>query len=137
MRVYLDANVLYSAAATDGAIRRLLGDLAAAGHGLVADAYVWAEAERNLALHYPDRRHHLETLRQVLEVHDHFAGAGNKLVAVPLPEKDLPVLASAVSLRCEALVTGDRTHFGEPYGKQVSGVTILSPRGIAEMLLKR
>jgi uncharacterized protein len=136
VRVYLDANILFSAAATDGAIRRLIDDLVGAGHRLVADAYVWTEADRNLALHYPDRREHLESLRTALELHSHFAGAGKELAAVPLPEKDLPVLASAVSLSCQTLLTGDRTHFGALYGRKIAGVTILSPRGVAEILLK-
>ncbi len=137
MRIFPDANVLFSAAATDGAIRRLLGDLVQAGHQLVADAYVRAEAERNLALHYPDRREHLEALGPVLEFHSRFAGAGRELGEPPLPEKDAPVLASALSLECHIVVTVERTHFGELYGKQVAGVTILSPRELAEMLLKR
>lgn len=52
-----------------------------------------------------------------------------------LPEKDLPVLIAAMRLRREALVTGDRTHFGARYGKTVRGVTIHSPRSLANDLL--
>ena len=52
-----------------------------------------------------------------------------------LPEKDRPVLAAAIDLRCQALITGDRTHFGTLYGKTVGGVTIHSPRSLAEALL--
>jgi len=37
-------------------------------------------------------------------------------------------------LRCDALVTGDRTHFGPGYGKVFGGVTIHSPRSLAERL---
>src|SRR5438552_2151620 len=55
--------------------------------------------------------------------------------ALPLPEKDRPVLAAAIRHGCEALVTGDRTHFGRLYGKAIHGVTIHSPRSIAETLL--
>ncbi|MFW5843845.1 MAG: hypothetical protein ACOCW6_07965 [Spirochaetota bacterium] len=99
VRAYLDANVLFLAAA--------------------------------------DRRAHLESFRKALEVHDHFAGTGKEPLELPLPAKDLPVLASALSLECEALLTRDRTHFGTLYGRSVAGVTILSPRGPAEMLLKR
>lgn len=136
MRIFLDANVLFSAAAGAGAIRRLLDELFEAGHRLVADAYVWQEADRNLALHYPAGRGQLEALKPALEVHDHFAGAGTPTGDVPLPEKDVPVLASAIALSCETLVTGDRTHFGALYGQTVAGVTILNPRGIAKNLLK-
>jgi len=51
-----------------------------------------------------------------------------------LPEKDRPVLAAAMRLRCDALVTGDRTHFGAGYGKVFGGVAIHSPRSLAEWL---
>jgi hypothetical protein len=54
---------------------------------------------------------------------------------LPLPGKDRPVLAAAIRHRCEALVTGDRAHFGRFYGKAIHGVTIHSPRSIAEALL--
>jgi hypothetical protein len=45
------------------------------------------------------------------------------------------VLAAAIALDCDALVTGDRTHFGAGYGRAFGGVTIHSPRSLAEMLL--
>jgi hypothetical protein len=45
------------------------------------------------------------------------------------------VLAAAIRHRCDALVTGDRTHFGRLYGKVIHGVAIHSPRSIAEALL--
>ena len=51
-----------------------------------------------------------------------------------LPEKDRPVLAAAIRLRCDALVTGDRTHFGGGYGRSFGGVTVHSPRSLAERL---
>jgi len=46
------------------------------------------------------------------------------------------VLAAAIRHGCAALVTGDRSHFGPLYGKTIRGVTIHSPRSIAEALLK-
>ena len=51
-----------------------------------------------------------------------------------LPSKDQPVLAAAIRLRCAALVTGDSTHFGAGYGKVYAGVTVHSPRSLAESL---
>ena len=43
--------------------------------------------------------------------------------------------ADAMRLKCGALVTGDRTHFGAGYGKSFGGVTIHTPRALAEALL--
>jgi hypothetical protein len=49
-----------------------------------------------------------------------------------LPEKDRPVLVAAMALKCDALVTGDRTHFGPGYGKTFDGVTLYSPAQLAQ-----
>lgn len=51
-----------------------------------------------------------------------------------LPEKDRPVLAGAIRLRCDALLTGDRTDFGPGYGRAFGGVVIHSPRSLLEHL---
>ena len=48
MRVFLDANVLFSAAKSDGAVRELLRLLLQAGHECWVDDYVVFEARRNL-----------------------------------------------------------------------------------------
>jgi len=53
-----------------------------------------------------------------------------------LSEKDRPVLAAAIQSGCKALLTGDRTDFGIGYGKTFGGVTIYSPRSLAELLLR-
>jgi uncharacterized protein len=135
MRVFLDANILFSAAKTDGAMRWLLGLLRAAGHECWADGYVLEEARRNLAAKAPEGLRALDAVVATIRVADaHPAGAGQGF-ADKLPEKDRPVLAAAARLGCEALVTGDRSHFGALYGKTVAGVAIHSPRSLAEALL--
>ena len=49
MRIFLDANGLFSAAQSAGAVRQLVQALQADGHALVADEYVATEARRNIA----------------------------------------------------------------------------------------
>jgi hypothetical protein len=135
MRIFLDANILFSAAKSDGAVRRLLALLLDAGHECHADAYVVEEARRNLALKAPGS---LPALDRLLGgVHVAQATPQPDMAAVPgsLAEKDRPVLAAAMQLRCQALVTGDRSHFGAFYGKTPGGVKIHSPRSLAEALL--
>jgi uncharacterized protein len=135
MRIFLDANILFSAAKSNGAVRELLRLLRAAGHELRADGYVLEEARRNLAAKAPEALGALEAVVAGIRVGEaHTGDAGNRFSA-ELPEKDRPVLAAAVRLECEALVTGDRTHFGALFGKTVSGVAIHSPRSLAEALL--
>jgi predicted nucleic acid-binding protein len=135
MRVFLDANILFSAAKSDGAIRRLLALLAQAGHECHADTYVVEEARRNLALKAPGSLPVLDRLVSRIHVAQASAGIAEAEVVRSLPEKDRPVLAAAIQLGCQALVTGDRTHFGVIHGKTLGGVTIHSPRSLAQVLL--
>jgi predicted nucleic acid-binding protein len=136
MRVFLDANILFSAAKSNGAVRRLLDLLAEAGHSCHADAYVVEEARRNLALKSPGSLAAFDRLLrrvQTAPLRPHPEDAG---LPGALAEKDRPVLAAAMRLGCEALVTGDRTHFGAFYGRSLGGVKIHSPRSLAQEVLK-
>ncbi len=53
MRVFLDANILFSAAKSSGAVRAFLAELKRSGHTLVAEGYVVGEARRNLEAKSP------------------------------------------------------------------------------------
>ena len=135
MKVFLDANILFSAAKSAGAVRRLLALLRKAGHECCVDGYVVEEARRNLALKAPDGVAVLESMIARFHRSD-IQHADRALEAtLPLPAKDQPVLAAAIRHGCGALVTGDRSHFGALYGKTFSGVKVHSPRSFAEALL--
>jgi predicted nucleic acid-binding protein len=137
MRLFLDANILFSGAKSDGAVRALLARVHAAGHGLCADAYVVAEARRNLEERGGEALDELDALLAQIDVAPFQAAALPPDTARLLPEKDRPMLAAAIRLGCDALVTGDRTHFGALYGKVLAGVKIHSPRSLAEEWLKQ
>ncbi|MGE4242841.1 PIN domain-containing protein [Ramlibacter sp.] len=135
-RVFLDANILLSAARSDGAIRALLRLLREAGHQLVVDAFVMEEARRNLERKVPDALSSLERLTTVLECASMRAMPDPEAAWLAwLPAKDRPVLASASLLRCDFLITGDRTHFGAGYGRNFEGVVLLSPAMAGDTLL--
>lgn len=138
MRVFLDANILFSAAKSDGAIRQLLRNLTLAKHTLVADSYVQTEAQRNIAAKADAQAvHKLDVLLSQIEVNAvQFAQPSPALQAAALwlPEKDRPVLLAAMALFCDVLVTGDSTHFGPGYGKRFEGVTVCSPRQLAAIV---
>ena len=134
MRIFLDANLLFSAAKADGAGRRLLALVREAGHELCADTYVVEEARRNLAAKAPDGLGALDTLLPSLRIGPAQLPDAVLASSVSLPEKDLPVLQSAIRLDCGVLVTGDRTHFGTLYRQTVQGVTIHSPASLAKAL---
>jgi predicted nucleic acid-binding protein len=135
VRIFLDANVLFSAAKSDGFVRRLLDLLFVDGHSLCADAYVIEEARRNLAAKGSTGLPALAALVTRMDVAPRQAHPSTLTALSALPDKDRPVLAAAVQMRCDALVTGDRTHFGRLYGRTIAGVTIHSPRSLAELLL--
>ncbi len=106
MRVFLDANVIFSAAKSNGAVRELLVRLRAAGHILCVDDYALSEAQRNLSLKGAD------SMAALADLQVHFSVAPFRPTRLPadlqglLPEKDRPILAAAIRLKCDALVTG-------------------------------
>jgi predicted nucleic acid-binding protein len=134
VRIFLDANILFSAAKSAGAVRELLHRLDAAGHVLCADAYVVEEARRNLALKGPDALESLERILAGLETGPFRPAQLLPRLAARVHEKDRPVLGAAVHMACDVLLTGDRTHFGTLYGESLLGVTVHSPRSLAESL---
>ena len=129
MRIFFDANILFSAAKSDGAIQSLVSRLLAAGHACWVDGYVIDEARRNIIAKAADRLPALEELLSRLSVSTAAAALG-RTEPHGLPDKDRIVLAAAVVLKCDALLTGDRTHFGRLYGRSIAGVRIHSPRSL-------
>ena len=119
-RVFLDANVLFSAAwrAESGLLRFWKLPLV-----LVSSPYAITEAERNLSRKRPEALARPEALLEPIELVD----ALTLIDASGLPAKDVPILAAAVAGRCQVLVTGDVTDFGHVLGQTVLGVRVLTP----------
>lgn len=121
IRVFLDANILFSAAwrAKNGLIR--LWEMDALK--LVTSAYATIEAERNLARKRPAGVARLHVLMNSIEINSALAtledGHG-------LPNKDVPILAAAVASQCPILLTGDIADFGHLLGRKVQGVRVLT-----------
>lgn len=138
MRIFLDANVLFSAAQSNGAVRQLLYALHADGHVLVADDYVATEARRNVAAKadHPAQAYLQALLGQIEVSAVQFPVVAQAAAAHWLPAKDRPVLVAAMALQCDALVTGDRTHFGAGYGQVFGGVTIYAPAQLAQAVFR-
>ena len=132
MKVFLDANILFSASNPQWLTRHLLGALEQSGAALTSSEYVWDEAERNVRSHFPEYLEELGKLRSRLEwIQDPILAEG--LLEI-LPQKDRPVLAAAIRGKCSHLVTGDYKHFGDLMGLTLSGVKIVSQRLMAEEL---
>jgi hypothetical protein len=107
-RVFLDANVLVSAALTPDS--RVAGLWDVPDVRLLASPYVLAEARRNVS--EPAATKRLEALVARMAV---------------LPAKGRPVLLAAIVSGAAYLLTGDITHFGPCLGREVGGVRVMLP----------
>lgn len=122
-RVFLDANVIVSAALTP---HSRLGELWSLDDvRLIASPYVTEEARRNVTDSTAVAR--LELLIAGMAVLPSepvdFVIEGDP----ELPAKDRPVLLGAIAAGSTFLLTGDMSHFGSCYGRAFSGVTVLLP----------
>ena len=137
MRLFLDANVLFSAALSpEGAASSLFAFAAAGACELVTSALVVAEATRNLRAKAPEAVDRGERLIASVDI---VVEADARLVdrmAVALPAKDRPVLAAARGCRATVLVTGDRRHLGPLFGRAIGGTVVLSPREALAFLVE-
>ena len=129
MRLFLDANVLFTAAHHPEGRSAALVALARRGLcSLHTSPHALEEARRNLRLKTPHREPTVEGLLDVVSVESE---ASTPLVEWALeqglPAKDAPILATAVGARADLLVTGDRKHFGSLYGSSLRGVEIVTP----------
>ena len=120
-RLFLDANVLFSAAyRTDAGLLKLwkLSEVT-----LCSSRYALAEAEFNL----PEeaQRNRLARLAAAFQIVD--AASRDLPRGVSLPDKDVPILLAAMEARATHLLTGDVRHFGPYFGKTVEGIEILTP----------
>jgi uncharacterized protein len=129
MRVFLDANVLFSAAYREtGSVRAFFALADAGACELVTSGYAVDEARRNILAKHPGRTGDLESLLARITVCCEAAPATLAwAVTQRLPPKDAPILAAAVESRCHLLVTGDRTHFGTLFGRRLRGTVVLLP----------
>ena len=137
MRLFLDANVLFTAAHNPGGRSAAIFQLARAGLcTVVTSPHALEEARRNLRLKHPSAASALEELVAATSIGPEALSEGvGWAVDQGLPLKDAPILAAAAHAGCDVLVTGDRTHFGSLYGKKLRGVEVLPPAEALERLL--
>lgn len=128
LTVFLDANVLFSAA-LGGPAFELLWDLAAADRiRLVTSRQCRAEAATNLER---KRQAALPRLATLLELVGEAPGADESELEKArglLPEKDAPVMASALAAGAAVLLTGDLKHFGPLMERSDLKLRVRTPR---------
>lgn len=122
-RVFLDANVLFSAAwRTDAGLVRLwrLGNVQ-----LLSSAYALEEARRNLDS--VAQRERLDGLAAGVEWVVEAMSPLDRGAEDRLPIDDRPILRAAIAGRATHLLSGDRRAFGSHYDRRLGGVLILRP----------
>ena len=132
MKVFADANVLFSAADPASATRILLNALFRHAT-VVINEHVWEEARRNIELKRPRLASHLEEMKPNFQ----FSSRLTMVKDSQLPDKDQPVLNGAVAARCSHLWTGDKRHFGLLYGKTINGTLIVPATVLADELRRK
>ena len=130
MRVFLDANILFSGARPNSRMGAFLATLSRQAD-LLTNAYAFEEARRNLELKFPDCLKALEKLGRRCEMISQLSVD----LEVELPHKDKPILGGAIAGNATHLLTGDERDFGKFWGKTVQGVKIVSPKMLAEEVL--
>lgn len=122
-RLFLDANILFSAAyRPDAGVTRLwlLTDPV-----LLTSDYAVEETRRNLS--NPDQLERLNELLQTVQSSPATSLDPTLRADIELPEKDWPILGGAVAARATHLITGDVRDFGPYFGTKLLGVMILRP----------
>lgn len=132
LRVFLDANVLFSASNLGSHIARLISLLTDTGQAVTSD-FAFEEARRNVTLKRPAWGEALTALIKQVEL----VPSIQFDLSIDLATKDQPILCTAIRSRCQYLVTGDRRDFGHLYEQTVEGVTIITLVRLAEILIQQ
>lgn len=122
-RLFLDANVLFSAAyRPEAGVVRLwqIPDVE-----LLTSTFALEEARRNLP--EEGQRKRLEGLLKKVKVREALMLPPERRGGVELPEKDWPILGGAAASGASHLITGDLRHFGPYFGQRVLGVLVMRP----------
>lgn len=122
-RIFLDANVLFSAAYRENSRPSELWSIGTAS--IYSSTYAIEEAKRNLDQR--DQQQRLKRLLEKLEVVSAHSVPAFVLETVDLPEKDIPILGGALSANCSHLISGDSRRFGGYFGQRIAGVLVLPP----------
>jgi len=137
MRIFLDANILFSAAhRTEGSLRAFFRLAEEGVCELLASPFVLDEARRNIARKHPAKTAELEQLiARIAICREATSDEVRWARSTGLPDKDAPILATAVQAKADFLVTGDRADFGSLYERKLRGLEVLPPRTALERIL--
>ena len=129
MRIFLDANVLFSASNQSSHIAELIY-LILERHEPVTSDLALEEARRNIQAKRP------HWMNAFIQLSEKVTTVPTRIMDLPvsIADKDAPILASAIQSKCNYLVTGDKKHFGHLYYQVVEGLEVVSIIRMAEIV---
>jgi len=128
LRLFLDANILFTAAYSPEGLSALLFELRRRGIlRLLSSEHAAEEARVNLQLKQPDALGRLERLLKLLEV---VHTPAKSPIALSVPEDDLSIFGAALAAGATHFITGDRKHFGRYFDRpaHTAGICIQTVR---------
>ncbi len=131
MRLFLDANILFTAAHNPRGKATLVIELGVQGYWeLFSSPYALEEARRNLERKFPRFLESLGTLQRGVRLVEHRAGLG---FPECLAQKDQPIFQAALACQATHLLTGDLKDFG-PFMNQPENTFGICIQTVAEFL---
>lgn len=131
MRLFLDANVLFTALHNPRGKAALVIELGTQGHWeLFSSRYALEEARRNLERKFLHTLEGLGTLHNSVHLVEHQAGLG---FPEGFTEKDQPIFQAALACQATHLLTGDLKDFG-PFMNQPENTFGICIQTVAEFL---
>ena len=131
MRLFLDANVLFTAAHNPRGKATLVIELGNQGYWeLYSSPYALEEARRNLERKFPHSLDDLGALQRGVHLVEHRAGLG---FPEGLTQKDQPIFEAALAYQATHLLTGDLKDFG-PFMNQPENTFGICIQTVAEFL---
>jgi predicted nucleic acid-binding protein len=131
VRLFLDANVLFTAAHNPRGKARLVIELGIRGYWrLYSSRYTLEEARRNLERKFPVALAELGTFQRSIRLVEHRA---DFILPESLSQKDRPVFQAALACQATLLLTGDMNEFG-PVMNQPEDTSGICIETVAEFL---
>ncbi len=131
MRVFLDANILFSGALPKSRMGTFLKALFKHEECLT-NVYAIEGARRNLEIKFPKTLSVLDSLVKNCKIIPSVVSD----LEIDLKLKDIPILGGAIAGNATHLLTGDKRDSGVFFGKTIRGVKIVSPKMLADELVQ-
>jgi len=130
VKIFLDANIIFSATRDGSILRVFLDFLVSKKHHLVTNQHAAEEASRNIVA----KAFSTEKALALLLKNVTFCNKLSPDIISGLAEKDQPILRGALGCQCDYLLTSDVKDFGKFMKQNDLGIKIGTPEHLANYL---